>query len=334
MIDRQSHKISPSQCMQTLQQCEVLSLDDAVCSLFQQIADAALNARLEAFGSLLLPYLGLLLAHLRKGPSCSILTNDCRDHVHLILQAYIIRYICPEPRRPADWSRRARTVRCGCRDCLELKAFVKDGTRETCQFRMVQARRKHLQGQVPRTDYRCETITSGSPHALVITKIHTKYLQEHAQWQDRFDRARACIRNLDSNPWLKQLLGDKHDEIVNLKVTHRPLPTVSSYPSRINKPSAEQAFGNKRKEPESKDDGAADQTKRRKIAVIDLTSDQVRSEMHPEERWYRDNHDQERHVLRSLVVSNKETGVGLIDQRYRACFVDPGAGKGCTADLR
>jgi hypothetical protein len=135
----QLHTISASQCMRTLEHCEVLSLDDAVCSLFQKIEDAASNAGTEDFKMLLLPYLGLLLAHLQERASSSILTNDCVEHVRIILQAYIIRYVGPQPRQPANWSHSVGMVQCGCRDSLELKAFVKDGARKTYEFRMAQS---------------------------------------------------------------------------------------------------------------------------------------------------------------------------------------------------
>ncbi|ERF75102.1 hypothetical protein EPUS_07791 [Endocarpon pusillum Z07020] len=268
------YPVSGDVIMQTLQQCEVLSLSNAICNLFHQIQHSALNARTDVFGSLLLPYIELLLTHLRKGGSCFMLSNDCREHVHLILQAYIIRYIGPEPRRPTDWSRPTRTVRCSCRDCLDLKAFVKDSIRETCEFRIIQARRKHLEKQLPRTGYRCQTITSGSPHALVITKVHEQYVQEHSQWQNRFDFAKKHIRNLDSNPWLKHLLGDKHDEILNLKITDRPLSMLSPQLHNNNKSELGQHFaGNKRKEPEHNGHEAADPTKRTKLNIVDLTAD-------------------------------------------------------------
>ncbi|KAF7504267.1 hypothetical protein GJ744_002525 [Endocarpon pusillum] len=153
------------------------------------------------------------------------------------------------------------------------KLSSKDSNRETCEFRMIQARRKHLEKQVPRTDYRCQTITSGSPYTLHIRKVPGQYVEAHSQWKYRFDCARKRIRNLDSNPWLKHLLGDKHDEIFNLKITDRPLSELSPR-LHNNKSDLGQHFpGNKRKDSEHSGHEAADSTKRTKLDIVDLTSD-------------------------------------------------------------
>ncbi|KAF7504268.1 hypothetical protein GJ744_002526 [Endocarpon pusillum] len=44
-FDLGASEVSAPQCMQTLQQCEVLSLSNAVCNLFEKIQHSALNAR-------------------------------------------------------------------------------------------------------------------------------------------------------------------------------------------------------------------------------------------------------------------------------------------------
>jgi hypothetical protein len=272
-ISKHKFEISASQYMQILEHCEILSLDESIGSVFEKIEDIASAARIEAFGILLLPYLDLLLAHLEERASDSILTNDCSDHVYTILETFSTRYVRPEPRNLAYRTCFFRSVRCHCHDCLKLKAFMEDDNRKTWETRVVQARRKHLQGQVPRELYRCETIASGMPHLLVITKIHGTYLQEHWRWRRRFNEARALIGRLGSNPWLRQLLGDTHDEIVNLRMICRPFDTISSNPSRITNPPAEQVSGNKRSRSPSTDGEEADQTKRSRTIVIDLTSD-------------------------------------------------------------
>jgi hypothetical protein len=272
-ISKHKFEISASQYMQILEHCEILSLDGSIGSVFEKIEDVASAARIEAFGILLLPYLDLLLAYLEERASDSILTNDCSDHVYTILETFSTRYVRPEPRNPAYRTCLFQSVRCCCHDCLGLKAFMEDDNRKTWEKRVVQARRKHLQGQVSRELYRCETIASGMPHLLVITKVHGTYLQEHWRWRRRFNEARALIGRLDSNPWLRQLLGDTHDEIVNLRMICRLFDTISSNPSGITNSPAEQGSSNKRSRPQSTDGEEADQTKRSRTIVIDLTSD-------------------------------------------------------------
>lgn len=273
-IDRGSHALSSSVLMQTLQQCEVLSLNSQVGSLLLRIQDSALKARKEAFESLLLPYVTLLLAHLRKGAAFSLAGNECREHVSMILQAYIIRFVRPQPKRPLDWSLSPTKVKCKCHDCLELKAFIRDGNRQMCQFRMIQRRRTHLEKQLFSKDFQYETVRSSMPHILVITKVHAVYQQEHSEWQTRFKRAQKCIQQLDTNPWLEQVLGDKYDEIVNMRCADKPLSTIET---GAGVKSTTTVFGplsgNKRKEIDPKEAGHASQNKRTKTNFIDLTSE-------------------------------------------------------------
>jgi hypothetical protein len=218
----------------------------------------------------------LLLAHLQKRASDSILTSDCSDHVHMIPETYVTRFVRPEPlesRELTHWTPSSLSVRCRCYDCLKLTAFMGDHTREIWKLRLSQARRKHLQDQVPRNGYDCKTIACGMSHFFVVTKVHKTHVQEHRRWRCRFDEARARSNGLDSNPWLPQLLGDTHDEIVNLRMVCRPSGTISSDPSRTKNPPAEQVSGNKRERSQNTDEEIADRIKRRRITLSNSTSD-------------------------------------------------------------
>jgi hypothetical protein len=276
MVSKYNVKINAFQTMQILEHCEILSLDDSVDSVLEKMEDVASTARIEAFGILLFPYLDLLLAHLQKRASDSILTSDCSDHVHMILETYVTRFVRPEPlesRELTHWTPSSLSVRCRCYDCLKLTAFMEDHTREMWKIRLSQARRKHLQDQVPRNGYDCKTIACGMSHFFVVTKVHKNHVQEHRRWRCRFDEARARINGLDSNPWLRQLLGDTHDEIVNLRMVCRPSGTITSDPSRTKNPPAEQVSGNKRERSQNTDEEIADRIKRRRITLSDSTSD-------------------------------------------------------------
>jgi hypothetical protein len=139
--------------VQLLQQCKALSLYDQVTSLFSKILGAAIRGHEDVFERTLLPYLALLLAHLRKESSLLILGCDCCGHFHVILQAYIIRGVRPEPRRPLDFRIPTNSIQCNCKDCLDLKAFIADNGRSKCQFQMLVTRRQHLEKQIYSNDF-------------------------------------------------------------------------------------------------------------------------------------------------------------------------------------
>jgi hypothetical protein len=107
--DRQSPTATSPQLIDILKQCAALSLPSAVGNLLQQIQRSAFTA---AFKEFLIPYLSALLVHLQKSNTLALMDNDCCQHVRLILQAYIIRYVGKEPQWPSNWARPLTSVSC------------------------------------------------------------------------------------------------------------------------------------------------------------------------------------------------------------------------------
>ncbi|MFT5524213.1 MAG: hypothetical protein ACI9HK_002164 [Pirellulaceae bacterium] len=76
-----------------------------------------------------------------------------------------------EPQPPATWTR-PTTVPCNCRDCKELKEFLRNPHLETTRIAASQDRRRHLELQI--CDFRCDAShkleKKGRPYSLVLKK--------------------------------------------------------------------------------------------------------------------------------------------------------------------
>ncbi len=104
-----------------------------------------------------------------------------------------------EPVAPADF-RRDAAVRCGCADCKELKAFLKDPAERVHRFRMRQDRRQHLEEQIERNgcDANCATDRTGSPQTLVCTKTTASFDARLKKYRD--DRSHlAALRPIQAS---------------------------------------------------------------------------------------------------------------------------------------
>lgn len=276
--DDETSSISGEHLMQILQECETLLLEQHVAMLLGKVQEWVVSAPTTIFRKVMVPYLASLLSYLKNANAVCILGHDCGQHALLILESYILRYVEQEPKRAPTWARPSTFVTCGCKDCTDLKAFIRDPKRKDGHFRMAESRRKHLQRHLhSREGYAIETIRQGSPHTLVITKNDTQYQRERADWESRRDEAKRHITDLARNPWLKKLLGDNYEKIIALKVTDKSALHIASKqplgPSQNTWAGTENKDGKKRKSDPANAEHETENKKLKYVEIVDLTSE-------------------------------------------------------------
>jgi len=274
----QAPAVSGERIVQILKQCATLLLEDHIAMLLEKIHDSAMTAPTTVFRKIVIPYLSSLLTYLKAADSLSIMGHDCGLHVCRILRLYINRYVEEGPHRASTWARPTTFITCSCKDCGDLKAFIQDEKRKEGRFSVGEKRRRHLQAHLySQEGYTSDTIRQGSPHTLVIRKTHAQYRREHVEWKSRYDTAKENMSDLARNPCLKKLLGDRYDEIMDLKVTDQSaLRTNPSTPlgSRENPSAGAQKQDSKKRKSDLADPThGAENKKPRKKEVVDLTSE-------------------------------------------------------------
>ena len=85
---------------------------------------------------------------------------------------------------PQDWEMTANW-QCECKDCLVLKAFLREANEKSLQVKMGKERRKHLHRIIDQyvIDLTHETIRQGSPFTLVFEKNRKSFEQKEKIWQ-------------------------------------------------------------------------------------------------------------------------------------------------------
>jgi hypothetical protein len=170
-------------------------------------------SKVDLFGSVYLPLLKDLSAMIRGNESSPALQSLFQD----VLSTYIVRFVKAEPTPPQDWKR--RTTNCNCADCQALNRYLASPMEKVGRFAMGMKRRQHLESQLPdKRGFATETVRSGNPQVLVITKTNAIYVHERTMWTERCNVALAHIQSIGEET-LRKLLGDKFDSIWSLSYT-------------------------------------------------------------------------------------------------------------------
>lgn len=134
---------------------------------------------------------GWAAKHLKnRSPALSKWLADC------IAQLEALTATAPEP----EDDRRDDAVRCGCKDCAELKRFLSDPGRRQHAFQMAQSRRSHLENNIrsAKCDLDCDTDKRPRPQVLVCVKNTASHDRRVAEYQKNLKRL-AILRSLRAN---------------------------------------------------------------------------------------------------------------------------------------
>ena len=116
----------------------------------------------------------------RELPVVERLRNAVRMHLHTRVAEVL------EP--PADW-RRDSQIKCTCKDCAELRAFLNNPAQSTWSFKAAEAKRKHIEHSIKsyQCDLTCITERKGSPYSLICTKNMASYQRRVEQRKNDLD---------------------------------------------------------------------------------------------------------------------------------------------------
>ncbi|KAI1768080.1 hypothetical protein GGR53DRAFT_525222, partial [Hypoxylon sp. FL1150] len=133
------------------------------------------------------------------------------------LQEVLLFDLPQRPDRPQGWKRKSRACNPYCGDCRELNAFLGDSGAQTWEFRMVAAKRQHIEKQLPHHLFYCRTDKSSSPQVLIVTKQGNEYEVELRLYRMKLTELTDRVSKFKGE-YVKSLLGDdRYDELILLK---------------------------------------------------------------------------------------------------------------------
>ncbi|KAI4724984.1 hypothetical protein E4T49_07310 [Aureobasidium sp. EXF-10728] len=247
--------------------------------LVTSIISATSSMDPQDYGHTILPCLKSIIMRLLEGKDEIAMYKEL---FQICLSQYIDRYVGQEPVQ-INWSR--HQVRCSCRDCMDLNAFLRSPVDRVKRLRVSKQRRHHLHTQLDAfTD--CTHITErGYIETMVVTKQGTSFEEKLKTWKDRARSALAALRSLedqesasDSPSQLRKLLGDKYTEIMTLRrvrimtaTQQEPTQPIQAVVASSNASNAATAGPSTNTATQSGVPQVAG--RKRKAVVIDLTDD-------------------------------------------------------------
>ncbi|KAG9550460.1 hypothetical protein KCU71_g10534, partial [Aureobasidium melanogenum] len=195
-----------------------IATSDTGRSLLRDRAETAIMDP-EDYEHIILPFLKGIIMRLIDGKD-EIATYE--DLFQTCLSQYIFRLLGLEPVQ-INWSR--NSVRCNCRDCMDLNAFLRSPVDHVKQIRVSKQRRHHLHTQLDAYTY-CTHITErGCIETMVFTKQCKSFEEKLRTWGSKAKSALAALHSLEdqegtsSSPsQLRKLLGDRYVEIMALRI--------------------------------------------------------------------------------------------------------------------
>lgn len=187
------------------------------------------------------------------------------------------RHILPDqpknpPQRPRGWSHKPRfcsrhnpsrdKIHGTCHECALMQDFIRSPDQRQGRFSYGKSIRSHLECELPREHYRCETDTTRAPggsHTLVVTKIgkDTEFKEEMGEFNAQVRKYEQRILPF-RKPVVQRILGDE---------TYKSLIMLETAPSAASSV----PVSNKRAAGESAGQPAS--TRQRMEDVIDLTDE-------------------------------------------------------------
>jgi hypothetical protein len=89
---------------------------------------------------------------------------------------------------PADW-RRDSQIKCTCKDCADLRAFLNNPAQSTWSFKAAEAKRNHIEHSINshKSDVSYVTEKSSRPYSLICTKNMASYQRRVEQRKNDLD---------------------------------------------------------------------------------------------------------------------------------------------------
>ena len=202
--------------------CLTWDLEDEENCLLDKIAWEASNGDDRTLNVIFMPFLQTLCQIME--PNRVLLTKKAYQSLfQYIIALFIMEYVKMEPPRPVNQI--CPKAGCGagrqCRDCWDLDDFLRHLSQKSWDLTTTGQRRDHVEHRVLGSQspfFRCDTIKNPhAPHTLRVTKtLNEAWEASHLDWLSRCTHAKDMLAAIGYDA-LKQLLGDKYDECVELR---------------------------------------------------------------------------------------------------------------------
>lgn len=218
--------LSGDRIAEVFSHCLSMGLKDEMDQLVAKLKQEAGKADSVALEQVLMPFLRNL-PQVMRDQDIPLVTENYQELFKQVISLYVFRYVRREPQRPPNWA--CPKKGCGCKDCVHLDLFLSSPTRQTMEFTTTGPKRNHIEDRVRGLNEICTStkMNGRAPHTLILTKTMDWWKSSHDAWSNRCSLALASINSIGIDN-LKQLLGDKYDELVDMRQVKLVVPGVAA----------------------------------------------------------------------------------------------------------
>lgn len=219
-------RLNGDRIAEVLRHCLSMGLKDEMDRFIAKLKEEAGRADSLALEQVMMPFLRHL-PQIMHDQNIPLVTDNYRDLFKQAISLYIFRYVRREPQPTLNWV--CPIKGCGCKECVHLDLFLNSPTRQTMEFTTTGPKRNHIEGLVrDLKEIRASTKKNDrAPHTLILTKSLDWWQSSHDAWSSRCASAREAFDGIGTGN-LKQLLGDKYDELINLRQVKLAGPAVAA----------------------------------------------------------------------------------------------------------
>ncbi|KAJ3933304.1 MAG: hypothetical protein NXY57DRAFT_892288 [Lentinula lateritia] len=201
---------TPSRITELVELCVLARFLDQLTRLWSLLAKAkplTLQENFQTIYNPLIPQLRQLLTT----KNLDISSSPFLELIQVVLGSYL-RFVLgarPNPNALVP----ARKLGCGCSNCQVLDNFLMSKSLEQT-FRLVQARRTHLERQLysGRDLVSFTTIRSGSPHGLVVKK--NRQVADYQSWMQRQSQTKTFLGTIGDGNMLRKIAGHRYGDVL------------------------------------------------------------------------------------------------------------------------
>ncbi|KAG6910741.1 hypothetical protein DXG01_008273 [Tephrocybe rancida] len=151
------------------------------------------------------------LRDVMKAKSVDLRSPPFSDFLQLLVGSYLRDVLGAQGRSHRT---KLRKIGCGCANCAPVDAFITSKIKATETFRLVQARRLHLEARLSTAPdlLTFVTIRSGSPHGVQVTK--RPEIVSAQQWESRVDQAKTFLLSIGDDDDISRLMGRRYADVM------------------------------------------------------------------------------------------------------------------------
>ncbi|KAF9525403.1 hypothetical protein CPB83DRAFT_818559 [Crepidotus variabilis] len=219
-----SHTSKVNRIVEVVQTSLELNNTNVCRTLFLDLLKSQ-GSTIEKFEWIYKPLVPLLRPVLRA-QNYDIFVSPFLDLYQIFIGSYLRDIVGKKPASMAN--PKIRKIGCGCGDCQLIDQFMFNGQSSSQLFRLVQARRLHLEKRLAAARDLCTytVVKSGSPHGVQVTKLREVVIA--GTWAYKQNEAKKFLASIGPDDIIQKIMGPRYADVLSAVNGSKPFGPITS----------------------------------------------------------------------------------------------------------